>query len=465
MMFWNRISRRRNVETRRIIATTSFRIVTLFAGLFILGGMVMTITSGLYSQSTMRQQIRREVENESHETFADAGVADVRHLLPVVQGLIEHEPGFHYLLQDPGQVIVAGNMLHLRPVPGERWLAWSHRLPKEINQDIVYGIGYRLDDGGYYFVGMDASPLTHLQRALWTTILWGIAGFGLIGVAGGLFLSNLILKWIETISRTARSIMQGDMSRRIPLRGTDDELDHLSESLNAMLDQNEYLIASLKQVSNDIAHDMRRPLARMRQNLERAIGAHGPSDTMHEQVECAIEDLDAALEIFSSLLKLAQLESGAWNNEMEPLDPARLLESVLEPYRSVIEDNGQRLETEIIPACPTVTGHPVLLRQAFSNLIENAVRHTPDQTTITATIMLSDKTITIEIADNGPGIPDEAMLRVFDRFVRLDTSRTHDGNGLGLTMVKAVVQLHRGTIVLSHNNPGVRCIVKLPIEL
>lgn len=333
-MSWNRISRRRNVETRRIIATTSFRIVTLFAGLFILGGMVMTITSGLYSQSTMRQQIRREVENESHETFADAGVADVRHLLPVVQGLIEHEPGFHYLLQDSGQVIVAGNMLHLRPVPGERWLAWSHRLPKEINQDIVYGIGYRLDDGGYYFVGMDASPLTHLQRALWTTILWGIAGFGLIGVAGGLFLSNLILKWIETISRTARSIMQGDMSRRIPLRGTDDELDHLSESLNAMLDQNEYLIASLKQVSNDIAHDMRRPLARMRQNLERAIGAHGPSDTMHEQVECAIEDLDAALEIFSSLLKLAQLESGAWNNEMEPLDPARLLESVLGPVRS-----------------------------------------------------------------------------------------------------------------------------------
>lgn len=199
------------MATRRIIASTSFRIVTLFASLFILGGMVMTVMSGLYSQSTMRQQIRREVENEGHETFADAGVADVRHLMPVVQGLIAHEPGFHYLLQDPAQAIVAGNMLHLRPVPGERWLAWSHRLPQEANRDIVYGIGYLLDDGGYYFVGMDASPLTHLQHALWTTILWEIAGFGLIGMAGGLFLSSLILKWIETISRTARSIMHGDM--------------------------------------------------------------------------------------------------------------------------------------------------------------------------------------------------------------------------------------------------------------
>lgn len=446
------------------MATTAFRIVTLFASLFILGGTVMTVTSGLYSQSTLRQQIRQAVENEGHETFADAGTADVRHLLPVVQGLIEHEPGFHYLLQGPGQVVVTGNMLHLKPIAGERWLTWSHRLPKEANQNIVYGIGYLLDDGGYYFVGMDASPLTHLQHALWTTLLWEIAGFGIMGMAGGLFLSNLILKWIETINRTARSIMQGDMSRRIPLRGTNDELDHLSESLNAMLDQNEFLIASLKQVSNDIAHDMRRPLARMRQNLERASLARLPAENMQEQVELAIVELDAALEIFSSLLKLAQLEAGAWNKEMEPLDPAQLLESVLEPYRSVIEDHGQYLLAPPMPVCPAIIGHPVLLRQTFSNLIENAIRHTPSQTTITAAIKVTGNSIHIEITDNGPGIPGEAMLRVFDRFVRLDTSRTHDGNGLGLSMVKAIIQLHAGTIILCDNKPGLRCIISLPIK-
>ncbi|GBQ63917.1 sensor histidine kinase [Komagataeibacter swingsii] len=255
------------------------------------------------------------------------------------------------------------------------------------------------------------------------------------------------------------------MSRRIPLRGTDDELDHLSESLNAMLDQNEFLIASLKQVSNDIAHDMRRPLARMRQNLERAILTHAPSDPMYEQVECAIGELDAALEIFSSLLKLAQLESGAWKDEMESLDPARLLGSVLEPYRSVMEDHGQHLLGEIMPTCPAVIGHPVLLRQAFSNLIENAIRHTPGQTTITASIKSSGNSIHIEIADNGPGIPAEAMQRVFDRFVRLDTSRTHEGNGLGLSMVKAIVRLHAGTIALYDNSPGLRCVIQLPQEL
>ncbi|MDT8871976.1 HAMP domain-containing sensor histidine kinase [Komagataeibacter rhaeticus] len=183
---------------------------------------------------------------------------------------------------------------------------------------------------------------------------------------------------------------------------------------------------------------------------------------MHEQVASAIGDLDAALEIFSSLLKLAQLESGAWNNEMEPLDPARLLESVLEPYRSVMEDHGQDLATDVMPACPAITGHPVLLRQAFSNLIENAIRHTPRHTTITARVRASGTGIHIEIADNGPGIPAGAMLRVFDRFVRLDTSRTHDGNGLGLSMVKAIVRLHAGTIVLSDNSPGLKCVIHLP---
>ncbi|NHN82841.1 HAMP domain-containing protein [Acetobacter lovaniensis] len=464
MIFGNRSLKRQSAAARRIMATTSFRIVTLFTSLFILGGTVMTVTSGLYSQSTLRQQILQAVENEGYETFADAGTADVRHLLPVVQGLIEHEPGFHYLLQGPGQGVVTGNMLHLKPIAGERWLTWSHRLPKEENQNIVYGIGYLLDDGGYYFVGMDASSLTHLQHALWTTLLWGVAGFGLMGMAGGLFLSNLILKWIETINRTARSIMQGDMSRRIPLRGTNDELDHLSESLNAMLDQNEFLIASLKQVSNDIAHDMRRPLARMRQNLERASLARLPAENMQEQVELAIVELDAALKIFSSLLKLAQLEAGAWNKEMELLDPAQLLESVLEPYRSVIEDHGQHLLAPPMPACPVIIGHPVLLRQAFSNLIENAIRHTPSQTTITVAIKVMGNNIHIEITDNGPGIPDEAMLRVFDRFVRLDTSRTHDGNGLGLSMVKAIIQLHAGTITLCDHKPGLRCMISLPIK-
>lgn len=463
-MYPSRMPSQGIVAIRRIIASASFRIVTLFACLFILGGTVMTVMSGLYSQTTLRQEIRQQVENEGHETFADAGAADVRHLLPVVKGLVEHEPGFHYLLQDSGQNIVAGNMLHLRPVPGGRWLSWSHRLPKETNQNIVYGIGYILDDGGYYFVGTDASPLTHLQHALWTTILWEIVGAGLIGIAGGLFLSSIILKWIETTSRAARSIMQGDMSRRIPLRGTHDELDHLSESLNAMLDQNEALIASLRQVSNDIAHDMRRPLSRMRQNLEYAILEHVPPDIAREQVGFAIDDLDAALEIFSSLLKLAQLESGAWNNELESLDPGQLLQSVLEPYRSVVEDHGQELITEVIPTCPTIMGHPVLMRQAFSNLIENAMRHTPGQTVITASIRLLANRICVEIADNGPGIPMESMHHVFDRFVRLDTSRTHDGNGLGLSMVKAIIQLHKGTISLSDNSPGVRCIIELPIE-
>lgn len=447
---------------KRLVASSSFRIVTLFSVFFVFSGMLVTSLSGLHSQSLLRQQLEQTVQNEGEETFASAGGRDVAHLLPVVQGFVLHEPGFFYLLQDRNQTVVAGNMLHLRPVAGPRWLAWAHRLPRSENQSRVYGVGYKLTDGGYYFVGIDASPLARLKHALWTTVLWGIVGFGILGVAGGLLLSHVVLHWIESISLTARSIMRGNMARRIPLRGTGDELDHLSQSLNALFAQNEALINSLHQVSNDIAHDMRRPLSRVRNILDQTLEKDMKLPQVKSRIGLSIENLDSALEIFSSLLKLAKLESGTWKDSVQTLDMAELVDGVLEPYYSVVEDQAQTLSVSIVPVKP-IAGHRVLLRQAIANLIENAVTYSGKNSIITVSVFPSGQQTCVVVADNGIGIPTHDYKRVFERFVRLDQSRNQQGNGLGLSLVQAIVRLHGGTIVLSNNAPGLKCTLSLPI--
>ncbi|NVN12731.1 HAMP domain-containing protein, partial [Nguyenibacter vanlangensis] len=235
-----------------------------------LSGALAILLSGLQSQHSLEKQIRRAVRAERTEVISAAGGMDLAHFRPVVQNLVRHEPDFFYLLEDGANRVLAGNMLHLRPQPGSRWLSRAHRQLYGEPESAIYGEGVLLNDGGYFFVGLNARSLTELRRDFWIIVGWSLVGFSVLGVGGGMILSAIILGRIETISMTARRIMSGDMAQRIPYQGADDEFDHLAHSLNAMLERNERLISSLQQVSNDIAHDMRRPLSRLRRRLEAA---------------------------------------------------------------------------------------------------------------------------------------------------------------------------------------------------
>ncbi|MBB2206089.1 HAMP domain-containing histidine kinase [Gluconacetobacter takamatsuzukensis] len=425
--------------------------------------MLITVLTGFHNQHLFERQIRRAITNEGKETLAAAGQPDVAHFLPVVKALVRNEPGFFYLLQDRSESVVAGNMLHLRPVTGLRWLSWAHRIPRDTHQVTIYGEGYQLSDGGYYFVGIDASQLTQLRHDLWNTVAWSFLGFMILGLAGGMLLSNAVLKRIESISMTARSIMRGNIARRIPLRGTGDEFDHLSQSLNAMLGQNETLIVSLRQVSNDIAHDMRSPLSRLRHRLERAKDREDTVDALKEQIDLSIDELDKALEIFASLLDLAQIEARTQSDEFCTVDLVVLVTEMAEIYQPIVEDHRQVLRVRHPPEA-IVTGQPVLLRQMLANLVENAIHHTPSGSTITIEIAIGKGVVQLVVCDNGGGIPAGDLERVFDRFVRLDNSRSEVGNGLGLSMVRAIVHLHAGTITLNDNRPGLRSLIVLPCE-
>lgn len=445
----------------RITSSLSFRIVLLFAGFLMLSGALAILLSGLQSQHSLEKQIRRAVRAERTEVISAAGGMDLAHFRPVVQNLVRHEPDFFYLLEDGANRVLAGNMLHLRPQPGSRWLSRAHRQLYGEPESAIYGEGVLLNDGGYFFVGLNARSLTELRHDFWIIVGWSLVGFSVLGVGGGMILSAIILGRIETISVTARRIMSGDMAQRIPYQGADDEFDHLAHSLNAMLERNERLISSLQQVSNDIAHDMRRPLSRLRRRLEAAALAERLPDAARDTIEDALGDLDAALETFSSLLRLSQIEAEISTGTCARVSLDDLTRRITDLYGPVAEDRGQVL---IVPGpVPgTVAGDPVLLMQMLSNLVENAINHTPAGSRISLDGRLADGRILLVVADDGPGIPPDARERVFQRFVRLDASRSVPGSGLGLSLVRAIVRLHGGTISLSDNRPGLRCTIILP---
>ncbi|QEO17797.1 sensor histidine kinase [Acetobacter vaccinii] len=443
-----------------VLRSSSFRIIAMFAGCFVLSGMTVMALSGYRSFSLLSQQMRHAVANERDEALSDANIPDVAHLQPVVHELVQHEPGFYYLLQDAGQHVVVGNMLHLRPVAGWRTLSWTHRsLPPDRRPVIGYGVA--LQDGGYLFVGIDAEPVQTLRHDLWFMLAWSAVGFVIIGVGGGWLLSRLVLGKIETISETARDIMRGDMSRRLPLKAGNDEFDHLASSLNAMLERNENLIASISQVTDDIAHDMRRPLAHLGQQLD-DLEQSDLSPRQEDILVRAKENLQDALEIFSSLLKLAQIEADDRVPDVQTLDVSDLLITLAELYRPVFEDKEQKFTLTLPHKAAYVAGNRVLLVQMLANLLENASNHCQEGKSISLSYDIKNGMVRLVVADNGLGIPAHEREHVFEKMVRLDRSRSVPGAGLGLSMVRAIVRLHGGSIRLLDNAPGLRCEVWLP---
>jgi signal transduction histidine kinase len=266
------------------------------------------------------------------------------------------------------------------------------------------------------------------------------------------------LRRVERIGRTSREIAEGDLSRRLPLTGKDDELDHLATDLNRMLDRMELQFETVRQVSSDIAHDLRTPLARLRQRLERARdGASQP-----DAIERAIADTDAILVTFAALLRIAEIESDSQAGRFAAVDLTETLRTVAEVYEPMAEEGGQALLTDIDDAL-TVTGDRAMLAQMIANLLENALRHSPSRSTIRLTARRNAAQVEVVVEDNGPGIPAEDHAKVFRRFYRREASRTSPGNGLGLALVAAIAARHRALVTLEDAQPGLRVRLSLPV--
>lgn len=286
----------------------------------------------------------------------------------------------------------------------------------------------------------------------------------LLGLVAGFLLTKGVLWRVEAVTRTAEAIIAGDMTQRIAPTGAGDEFDRLATSLNAMLDRIVQLMDSLQQVSNDIAHDLRTPLSRLRQNLERTRIHPVTTEDTGAAIERAIEEADGLLATFSALLRIAQVEAGSQRAAFQPVDLTEVVATVCEAYALDVEDDGRALTCTIAPGV-TIDGDRELLAQLLANLIENALAHTPRGTEIRVSLCRPDpveRGPAIEVADNGPGIPAAERENVVRRFYRLERSRTTPGNGLGLSLVAAIARLHGAALRLSDPEPGLRVIIAFP---
>jgi signal transduction histidine kinase len=341
------------------------------------------------------------------------------------------------------------------PRPG-----WSTRRGPSHKSDLAV-LTMPVGDAHLLSIAGSPSSIREVEGALLETFGWVLAATLLIGLAGGAFLSSRFLDRVDGIAGAVRAIIAGDYRERMPIRGTEDELDRLAETLNVMLDRIGGLMDSLRQVSNDIAHDLRTPLSRLRQRLELALATTRSEEKLREAVTEAIADTDDILATFSALLRIAQIEAGTRKAGFASVDLSQVVSDVAQAYAPTIEDEGKRLHVAVEPDIAQ-TGDRELLTQLVANLIENAMRHTPEGTDITVSLTSQPTGAMLVVADNGPGVPPEAFDQLFRRFYRLECSRTTPGSGLGLSLVKAICDLHSATATLRDNAPGLRVEVVLP---
>jgi signal transduction histidine kinase len=314
-------------------------------------------------------------------------------------------------------------------------------------------------------VGRDVRDLEATRGLILDALTWGLALTAGLALVGGWLMTSRVVRRIEAINQTSRDIMEGDLSRRIPLGGSGDDFDQLADGLNRMLSRIETLMAGVRQVSDNIAHDLRTPLTRLRTKLEvlraELESALGDGHPTSAAVEETIADADVMLTTFNALLRIARIESGSQRAGFAEVDLAPLAQDVAELYEPVAADKDQTLLVEV-PRSALVIGDRDLLFQALGNLVDNAVKYTPEGGRVTLRIRPLADTIAVEVTDSGPGIPPELRGEVFRRFFRADHSRSTPGSGLGLSLVQAVIQLHGASIELGDNGPGLRVTVRVP---
>lgn len=359
-----------------------------------------------------------------------------------------------------------GGNLQALPVNAGRdaggWLSFSYQRGDHLSQ--ARGQQLRLQGGFQLLVARDVSDLKAIEATLENTLLYALGLTALFGIIGGAWISRVVLSRLSQINQTSQEIMSGDLSRRIPIVGSRDELDELAANLNAMLGQIEVLMTGMREVADNIAHDLRTPLNRLRNRLEGAMMERETPDQTKAALERAIEEADELIATFNSLLLIAEAETGAHRDTLEDVDLAAVARDVVDLYEPVAEERGIVLMISA-PEQARVRGNPNLVARAAANLVDNGLKYTPKGGRVSVTVdpggAKHDGPALI-VQDSGPGIPPEDRERVLDRFVRLERSRNTPGSGLGLSLVAAVARMHGANLELGDAGPGLAARLVFP---
>jgi signal transduction histidine kinase len=431
----------------------------LSAVLFCVAASLLFAITYYYAEKYAKQGELEEIDVEFARTVSEARASNYQLLPEVISQRLRERGSEHsiYLLQDREGRKIAGNVPAMKPQEGLIWtngglLGWPRYPVAE---------GRILENGQFLLIGQDLVLLGDLYTVLIRAFASSIGLTILLAILGGLLISRNILRRVSTVSETSRAIVAGDLSQRLPLAGADDEFDHLASSVNAMLDRIVELMKQTQQVTNDIAHDLRTPLTRLRQRLERARRREGTEEARLEVLDRSIEDVDAILRTFGALLRIAQIEAGGRASSLGAFDFSRLISGISEDFGPAARDQGRHLSAQLTPGL-IVHGDRELLMQMAVNLIDNAIHHSRVGADIRITADRVAGAPRFIVADSGGGIPPEERERVFRPFYRLEPSRQNEGSGLGLSLVAAIVKQHRATIALEDNHPGLRVVVVFP---
>jgi signal transduction histidine kinase len=456
----------------KLFRTTAFKLTLVYLTVFALFAAFLL---GYFAWNTRRlitEQITETVDAEIDGLADQYRQGGIRRLVFAIEARARRPGSSLYLLTTSVGEGLAGNVGSLATgvLDNPGWVETVYRRIDEQDPSEHHAL-VRVDQlpGGFrLLVGRDLDERERLFDVVAAAGRWSVAIVVVLGLAGGFFVTRRVLTRIDAMTETARTIMHGDLHERLPVEATGDELDRLALNLNAMLERIEALMHGLKEVSDNIAHDLKTPLTRLRNRCEEAL--RGPEDVPQYRaaLESTIEESDGLIRTFNALLMIARAESGQMG-DMDELDAAEIVRGVGELYEPLADEKGVALRVEASAPAP-VRGNRELISQALANLVDNAIKYgssaaaapNGQPSEIHLRVTAEPDRILLSVADNGPGIPEADRGRVLERFVRLEQSRSEPGSGLGLSLVSAVARLHGGELALEDNHPGLRTVISLP---
>ena len=458
----------------RLFRTTAFKLAIGILLIFAVFAVAILVYVGFSAQRLLDEQVSITVGEEIKGLLGQYNTGGVIRLVRQIERRSQQPGSSLYLVTSAAGETLAGNIMS---VESEGLLeAGTYELFYRVIEDgepkphralvetVILPGGFRL------MVGRDLAETDRFRAVIWRTGGWSILFVLALAVTGGVFVARRVLTRIDQMTETTRLIMAGDFSGRLKVSGTDDELDRLAHSLNTMLERIQELMKGLKEVSDNIAHDLKTPLTRLRNSAEEALRNADSVDDLRSALDHVMEEADNLIKLFNALLMIARAEAGGALDKGDYLDLSAVARDVVELYEPLAEEAGLTVKVKA-DAPLEIRGSRELLGQALANLIDNAIKYsTTDKNVdqgpardIVVAVERKKGVVELSIADRGPGIAEEDRGRVLDRFVRLETSRTRPGSGLGLSLAAAIARLHNGALKLEDNSPGLRVVFSLPI--
>lgn len=442
-----------------LLRHSSFRLA-LGVTLAVLGALILAGAVGytaLHRQLADRQDARLK---EIFTTLQQTDASDQQDLIDAVAARIAASPNHLsvFLLRNAAGKVLASNIRDVSIEPG-----WStvEAAQLGVQTDYPYRVFAGRLNGDYLVVGLSNADLDDLAEIILTGFAWSALGVLIAAIAAGTWIASRLERRLGDVTSRLQRVAAGDLATRLTVSGRGDDLDLISGEINQTLSRLDALVEAMRQVSADIAHELRTPLNRLRIHIEKAARNAAASAPVEDDLAAAMAQSEAIDQTFSALLRIAQIEAGARREKFAPVDLAALLGDVGDVYSEVAEDAGHSLRRDVADAA-WIKGDRELLTQGFANLIENAIRHCPPGTSIVCRVRREAGQVVASISDTGPGIPADERDKVLRRLYRLEKSRTTEGTGLGLALVKAVADLHGAELILSDATPGLRVDLVFP---